>query len=147
YTSKAHDQSVVGFLTNIIPTTVVGAFASGDILQVLFFAILFGISLALVGDDGQPALDVLNSISRAFFRLVGILMRAAPLGAFGAFAFTIGRYGIRSIINLAMLVGTFYLTSAIFVFLVLGAVARYNGFSIVRLIKYLREELLLVLGT
>lgn len=147
YASKAHDQSIVGFLTNIIPTTVVGAFASGDILQVLFFAILFGIALALVGDDGAPALEVLNAISRAFFRLVGILMRAAPIGAFGAFAFTIGRYGIRSIVNLAMLVGTFYVTSAIFVFVVLGLVARYNGFSIWRLIRYLKEELLLVLGT
>src|SRR5262249_40400265 len=122
YASKAHDQSIVGFLTNIIPTTVVGAFASGDILQVLFFAILFGVALALIGDDGLPALEVLSSVSRAFFRLVSILMRAAPIGAFGAFAFTIGRYGIRSIINLAMLVGTFYVTSAIFVFVVLGLV-------------------------
>lgn len=147
YASQAHDQSIVGFLTNIIPSTVVGAFASGDILQVLFFAILFGVALALVGDEGTPALDVLNAVSRAFFRLVGILMRAAPIGAFGAFAFTIGRYGIGSIVNLAMLVGTFYATSAIFVFLVLGSVARYNGFSILRLIRYLKEELLLVLGT
>lgn len=147
YASKAHDQSIVGFLTNIIPSTVVGAFASGDILQVLFFAILFGIALALVGEEGQPALDVLNAISRAFFKLVGILMKAAPLGAFGAFAFTIGRYGIASIVNLALLVGTFYVTSAIFVFGVLGVVARYNGFSIFRLVRYLREELLLVLAT
>jgi aerobic C4-dicarboxylate transport protein len=147
YASKAHDQSIVAFLINIIPTTVVGAFASGEILQVLFFAILFGIALALIGEDGAPALDFLNAISRAFFRLVGILMKAAPLGAFGAFAFTIGRYGIGSIVNLALLVGTFYVTSAIFVFVVLGAVARYNGFSIVRLVRYLREELLLVLAT
>ncbi len=104
-------------------------------------------ALALVGEDGAPGLDVLNAISRAFFRLVGILMKAAPIGAFGAFAFTIGRYGIGSIVNLALLVGTFYATSAIFVFVVLGAVARYNGFSILRLIRYLKEELLLVLAT
>lgn len=147
YASKAHDQSIVAFLINVIPTTVVGAFASGEILQVLFFAILFGIALALIGEDGAPVLEFLNSLSRAFFRLVGILMKAAPIGAFGAFAFTIGRYGIGSIVNLALLVGTFYATSAIFVFLVLGAVARYNGFSIIRLIRYLREELLLVLAT
>ncbi len=147
YASKAHDQSIVAFLINIIPTTVVGAFASGEILQVLFFAILFGVALALVGEAGTPALDVLTAISRAFFRLVGILMKAAPIGAFGAFAFTIGRYGIGSIVNLALLVGTFYATSALFVFVVLGAVARYNGFSIFRLIRYLKEELLLVLAT
>jgi aerobic C4-dicarboxylate transport protein len=147
YASKAHDQSIVAFLMNIIPTTVVGAFASGEILQVLFFAILFGVALALVGEAAAPALQVLDSLSRAFFRLVGILMKAAPIGAFGAFAFTIGRYGIGSILNLALLVGTFYLTSALFVFVVLGAVARYNGFSILRLIRYLKEELLLVLAT
>lgn len=147
FAAKAHEQSIVGFLIHVIPETVVGAFATGEILQVLFFAVLFGISLAMVGEAGRPAFEVLQALSAAFFRLVAILMRAAPIGAFGAFAFTIGRYGIGSIVNLALLVGTFYLTSAIFVFLVLGAVARYNGFSIVRLIRYLREELLLVLGT
>jgi aerobic C4-dicarboxylate transport protein len=126
---------------------VVSAFAEGEILQVLFVAILFGISLALVGERGQPVLVLLQSLSTVFFRLVGILMKAAPIGAFGAFAFTIGRYGIASIYNLAKLVLTFYLTSLVFVLGVLGLVAFLNGFSILRLIRYLKEELLLVLGT
>ncbi|MCA1585361.1 MAG: dicarboxylate/amino acid:cation symporter [Acidobacteria bacterium] len=147
YTAKAHSQSVVDFLMHVIPDTVVGAFAAGEILQVLFFAVLFGIALALVGEAARPALDVLHALSVAFFKLVAILMRAAPVGAFGAFAFTIGRYGIGSIVNLALLVGTFYFTSAIFVVVVLGTMARANGFSIFRLLRYLREELLLVLGT
>ena len=147
YAAKAHETTVVGFLTNIIPVTVVSAFADGDILQVLFFSVLFGIALALVGERGQPVVDLLDSAAAAFFRLVAILMKAAPIGAFGAFAFTIGKYGIGSVVNLAALVGTFYATSAIFVLVVLGAVARFNGFSILRLIRYLRGELLLVLGT
>jgi aerobic C4-dicarboxylate transport protein len=147
YAAKAHETTVVGFLSNIIPATVTGAFADGDILQVLFFSILFGVALALVGDKGQPVTDLLESIAHAFFRLVGILMKAAPLGAFGAFAFTIGKYGIGSVINLAALVGTFYATSLVFVLVILGAVARFNGFSILRLIRYLKSELLLVLGT
>ncbi len=147
YASKAHDTTIVGFLMNIIPETVVGAFAGGEILQVLFFSILFGISLAIIGDRAAPVLTVLESVSEAMFKLVAILMKAAPVGAFGAFAFTIGKYGIESVINLAALVGTFYLTAALFVVMVLGAVARFNGFSIFRLIRYLKEELLLVLGT
>ncbi len=147
YAAKAHETTIVGFLTNIIPATVTGAFADGDILQVLFFSILFGVALALVGDKGQPVTDLLDSIAHAFFRLVGILMKAAPIGAFGAFAFTIGKYGIGSVINLAALVGTFYATSLVFVLVILGAVARFNGFSILRLIRYLKSELLLVLGT
>ena len=147
YAAQAHDQTIVGFLLNIIPNTVVGAFANGDILQVLFFSIPFGIALAMVGDRGQPVLDVLESAAEAFFKLVGIFMRAAPIGAFGAFAFTIGRYGIDSVGNLIVLVATFYLTSALFVVVVLGAVAYFNGFSIFKLMRYLKEELLLVLGT
>ncbi|PHY22606.1 dicarboxylate/amino acid:cation symporter [Caulobacter sp. BP25] len=147
YAAKAHETTIVGFLSNIIPTTVTGAFADGDILQVLFFSILFGVSLVLVGDKGRPVVDLLESIAHAFFRLVGILMKAAPIGAFGAFAFTIGKYGISSVINLAALVGTFYATSLIFVLVVLGAVAWFNGFSILKLIRYLKSELLLVLGT
>ncbi|RYE84386.1 MAG: cation:dicarboxylase symporter family transporter, partial [Hyphomicrobiales bacterium] len=129
YSNKAHDQSIVGFLMNIIPNTIVGAFATGDILQVLFFAVLFGISLAMVGEKGAPVLSFLQALSAPFFRLVAILMKAAPIGAFGAMAFTIGKYGIGSVANLAMLVGTFYLTSVLFVVLILGAVCRYNGFS------------------
>jgi aerobic C4-dicarboxylate transport protein len=126
---------------------VVSAFVEGEILQVLFFSILFGLSLALVGDAARPVVDFLEAVSRAFFRLVDMLMKTAPIGAFGAFAFTIGRYGIESVANLAALVGTFYATSLLFVLVVLGLVARFNGFSILRLIRYLRAELLLVLGT
>ena len=147
YAAKAHETTIVGFLSNIIPDTVAGAFADGDILQVLFFAILFGSALVLVGDRGQPVTDLLESIGTAFFKLVSIVMKAAPLGAFGAFAFTIGKYGIGSVVNLAALVATFYLTSAFFVVVVLGAVARLNGFSIFRLLRYLKSELFLVLGT
>ncbi|MDI4656874.1 dicarboxylate/amino acid:cation symporter [Xanthobacter autotrophicus] len=147
YTSKAHDSTIIGFLMNIIPTTPISALASGDILQVLFFAVLFGIALGGVGDAGEPVMKILNSASAAMFRLVAILMKAAPIGAFGAMAFTIGKYGIGSVANLAMLIVTFYITAALFIFVVLGLVARYNGFSLWKLLKYIREELLLVLGT
>jgi aerobic C4-dicarboxylate transport protein len=147
YTSKAHDQSITGFLMNVIPTTIVGAFADGDILQVLFFSILFGISLAMVGERGRPVTEFLQNLTTPVFKLVAVLMKAAPIGAFGAMAFTIGKYGIGSVTNLAMLIGTFYITSFLFIAVVLGAVARYNGFSILALIRYLKEELLLVLGT
>ncbi|WP_192934017.1 dicarboxylate/amino acid:cation symporter [Sinorhizobium saheli] len=147
YAEKAHEQSVTGFLMSIIPTTLVSAFAEGDILQVLFISVLFGISLAMVGNKAELLVDFLQALTLPIFRLVAILMKAAPIGAFGAMAFTIGKYGIASIANLAMLIGTFYLTSFLFVFVVLGAVARYNGFSILSLIRYIKEELLLVLAT
>ncbi|CAG9171153.1 dicarboxylate/amino acid:cation symporter [Cupriavidus respiraculi] len=147
YVSKAHDSTITGFLMNVIPTTIFSPFVNGDILQVLFVAVLFGIALALVGERGRPVTEFLQSVTVPVFKLVSILMKAAPVGAFGAMAFTIGKYGIQSVANLAMLVGTFYLTSLLFVLIVLGAVARYNGFSIVRLIRYIKEELLLVLGT
>ncbi|MBX4999977.1 dicarboxylate/amino acid:cation symporter [Rhizobium lentis] len=147
FAEKAHEQSIVGFLTNIIPSTIVGAFADGDILQVLFFSVLFGIALAMVGEKGEQVVTFLNALTAPIFKLVGILMKAAPIGAFGAMAFTIGKYGIGSIANLAMLIGTFYITSLLFVLVVLGAVARYNGFSILALLRYIKEELLLVLGT
>ena len=147
YADKAHEQTITGFLMNIIPTTIVGAFASGDILQVLFFSVLFGIALGIVGEKGKPVTDFMHALMYPIFKLVAILMKAAPIGAFGAMAFTIGKYGISSVTNLAMLIGTFYVTSFLFVFVVLGAVCRYNGFSIVALIRYIKEELLLVLGT
>jgi aerobic C4-dicarboxylate transport protein len=147
YAVKAHDQSITGFLLNIIPTTMASALTEGEILQVLFVAILFGIALSLVGERARPLMDLLEATALVVFRLVGLLMRAAPIGAFGAIAFTIGKYGIGSLVNLASLVATFYLTSLLFVLLVLGAVARLNGFSILRLILYLKAELLLVLGT
>lgn len=147
YAAKSHDMTIVGFLMDIIPTTVAGAFVGGNILQVLFFSIPFGLALAMIGERGEPALNVLNSVAEAFFKLVAIFMRAAPIGAFGAFAFTVGKYGIASIASLAALVATFYGTSILFVLVVLGAIAALNGFSILKLIRYLKEELLLVLGT
>ncbi|MEZ5955724.1 MAG: dicarboxylate/amino acid:cation symporter [Hyphomonadaceae bacterium] len=147
FAAAAHDQTVVDFIMNIIPSTVVGAFAGGEILQVLLFSVLFGIALAMTGDAGEPLVDLLNVAAGAFFQVVHIIMKAAPIGAFGAFAFTIGRYGLDAITSLAALVGTFYLTSALFVVIVLGLIAWANGFSIFRLIAYLRNELMLVLGT
>lgn len=147
YAEKAHDASIVKFLMNIIPSTVVSAFAEGDILQVLFFSILFGIALGSVGERGKPVLDFIHALSAPIFRLVAILMKVAPVGAFGAMAFTIGKYGIGSVVNLFFLIATFYITSALFVVIVLGAVCRYNGISIFSLVRYIKDELLLVLGT
>ncbi len=147
YVSKAHDSTLVGFLMNIIPNTLVSPLVEGDILQVLFVSVLFGSALALVGDKGKPIYDFMDKLSVPVFRLVALLMKTAPIGAFGAMAFTIGKYGIKSIGNLAFLVGTFYFTSLLFVLVVLGLVARYNGFSIIKLIRYIKDELLLVLGT
>ncbi|MGA1801719.1 dicarboxylate/amino acid:cation symporter [Rhizobium sp. HT1-10] len=147
YAAQAHDATIIGFLMNIIPDTIVGAFAKGDILQVLFFSVFFGIALGAVGERGRVVSDFLQALTAPIFRLVAILMRFAPIGAFGAMAFTIGKYGIGSIANLAFLIGTFYLTSILFVLVVLGAVAWYNGFSILNLLRYIKEELLLVLGT
>lgn len=147
YTAKAHDTTVTGFLLGIIPDTLISAFTQGNILQVLMVAILFGISMALVGEPARPLLNSLERISVVVFRMVGILMRAAPIGAFGAIAFTIGKYGVGSLVNLGALVATFYLTSILFVVVVLGTIARANGFSVLKLIRYLKAELLLVLGT
>ena len=147
YAHKAHETSVIGFLMEIIPTTMLSALTEGSILQTLFVAILFGIALSIVGRPAAPVLDLIERVTLVVFRLVAILMRTAPIGAFGAIAFTIGKYGVGSLVNLGALVATFYLTSALFVLVVLGAVARLHGFSIVRLIVYLRAELLLVLGT
>ena len=147
YVAKAHDSSITGFLMAIIPTTLVSALAGESLLQVLLVSILFGIALSMVGEPAAPVRDLLERVGLIVFKLVGILMRAAPVGAFGAMAFTIGKYGIESLANLAGLVATFYLTSAIFVVVVLGIVAKLAGFSIFKLIRYLRAELLLVLGT
>lgn len=147
YASKAHDMSLTGFLMDIIPDTVLGAFTSGNILQVLLVAVLFGVSLTLAGERARPVVDFFEALTAPVFRLVHLLMKAAPIGAFGAIAFTIGRYGVGSLSNLFLLVGTFYATSLLFVIVVLGTVARLTGFSIFRLLRYLKAELLLVLGT
>lgn len=147
YTAKAHDQSTVDFLMNIIPNTFVDAFAKGEILQVLLIAILFGAALSLLGERGKPVTKFINDLSHVIFGVVGIVMKAAPIGAFGAMAFTIGKFGIKSLIPLATLMGSFYLTCFLFVVVVLGAIAWYTGFSIFRFISYIKEELLIVLGT
>jgi len=147
YTDKTKSLTTVDFLMNIIPNTVFDAFAKGDILQVLLVAVLFGFALSLLGERGRPVHKLIDDVSHAFFGMVNIIMKVAPLGAFGAMSFTIGKYGIASLLPLAKLMGSFYLTCGLFVFVVLGAIAKYTGFSIFRFISYIKEELLIVLGT
>ncbi len=147
FVAKSHDMTLTGFVMDIIPKTLVSPFIGDNILQVLLVSVLFGVSLALVGDAGKPVLAFLEALTKPVFKLVNIVMKAAPIGAFGAMAFTIGKFGLGSLVNLAELVLTFYITSAIFVLVILGAVARMCGFSVIKLIRYLKEELLLVLGT
>ena len=147
YADKAEATSITGFLLDIIPATLFSAVTDGQILQVLLVAILAGVAIAATRPASDLVTDVLASFSEVVFKLVNMLMKLAPIGAFGAMAFTIGEFGIGSLANLAMLIGTFYLTSLLFVLVVLGLVGWFNGFSIFALIKYLREELLLVLGT
>jgi aerobic C4-dicarboxylate transport protein len=147
YVSQAKETSVTGFLLNIIPDTMFSAFTSGEILQVLLVSILFGIALAALGDRGERLLEALRTITAVVFRVVRILMYAAPVGAFGAMAFTIGEYGIGTLAHLAELVFTFYATALLFVLVILGVIARLAGFSILALLRYIKDELLLVLGT
>ena len=147
YAKAGAEQSTVAFLMNVIPNTVVGAFAEGNILQVLFFAILFAFALQRMGKLGKPVLEFIDGIAHVMFGIIGVIMKLAPLGAFGAMAFTIGKYGVGSLLQLGQLMLCFYITCAFFVLLVLGAIARANGFSILRFVSYIREELLIVLGT
>ncbi|HBS58038.1 MAG TPA: C4-dicarboxylate transporter DctA [Firmicutes bacterium] len=147
YASQAKSQNVANFLLNIIPNSVVDAFAKGDILQVLLFSVLFGWALSLLGAKGQPLVGIISDISKGLFGVVDLIMKVAPLGAFGAMAFTMGKYGILSLIPLAKLMGSFYLTCLIFILIVLGLIARYVGYSIFKLLGYISEELLIVLGT
>lgn len=147
YAAKAKEQGIVDFLLHVIPGTVVGAFAEGEILQVLFVAVLFAFGLHSLGDRGRPLLHLIDQASGVFFRIVAILMKAAPIGAFGAMAFTIGKYGVGTLLSLGELMAAFYATCLLFIFGVLGVVARLTGFSITRFISYIREELLIVLGT
>jgi len=147
YATKAHESSITGFVADIIPRTLLSALTEGNILQTLFVAILVGVSLAGAGAKAEAARSLFESFSVLVFRVVAIIMKAAPIGAFAAIAFTIGKYGLRSVANLATLVACFYLTSALFVAVVLGIVARLNGFRIFNLLRYLRSELFLVLGT
>jgi aerobic C4-dicarboxylate transport protein len=140
-------QSVTGFLLNVIPTTVVDAFAKGEILQVLLFAVLFGFALQRLGQRGAPMLRFIDALSRVLFGIVGVVMRLAPLGAFGAMAFTIGKYGFGSLLSLGFLMACFYATCLGFIFGALGLVARLHGFSIWKFVRYIRDELFIVLGT
>ena len=146
YAGQAKSQSITEFLLHIIPTTVVDAFAKGDILQVVFVAVLFGLAFSALGDPCKPLVTLLDSLTQAIFGVVNILMRLAPIGAFGAMAFTIGKYGLASLGPLAKLIGTFYLTSILFVLVVLGVVAWIAGFSIIKFLLYIKEEVLLVLA-
>jgi len=147
YTTNAHAQTTTEFIMHIIPTTFVDAFATGNILQVLLVAILFGFALSMMGERGRPVTKLIDDVSHVIFGIVNIIMKVAPLGAFGAMAFTIGKYGIASLLPLAKLMGSFYLTCALFIFIVLGTIARFTGFSIFKFIRYIKEELLIVLGT
>ncbi|MFP1906586.1 dicarboxylate/amino acid:cation symporter [Lonsdalea quercina] len=147
YASQAAEQGVIPFLLDIIPASVIGAFASGNILQVLLFAVMFGFALHRLGAKGKIVFDVIESFSKVIFGIINMIMRLAPLGAFGAMAFTIGKYGVGSLVQLGQLLVCFYVTCLLFVILVLGSIARATGFSIFKFIRYIKEELLIVLGT
>ena len=147
YTTGAKSLSTSDFLMNIIPSSVVDAFAKGDILQVLFFSLLFGFALAAIGEKGKPIATFIDEVSQVMFGIVGVIMKAAPIGAFGAMAFTIGKFGIGSLAKLGLLMGSFYLTCLIFIIVVLGSISKLCGFNIFKFIYYIKEELLIVLGT
>lgn len=147
FVAKGEAMSTKDFILHIIPNTVVGAFAEGEILQVLLFSILFGFALHRFGGRGTLVFDFIEKISHVLFTVVGYIMKVAPIGAFGAMAFTIGQHGVKSLYSLAWLMGSFYLTCLIFIFGVLGTIAAFHGFSVWKFIKYIKEELLIVLGT
>ncbi len=147
YTGPGKLQGTVEFLMAIIPTTVVDAFAKGEMLQVLLFALLFGFALHRFGGRGTLVFDMIEKTSHVLFAIVGTIMKLAPIGAFGAMAFTIGKYGLGSLVSLAKLMGSFYATCLVFIFLVLGTIARLHGFSVLKFIRYIKEELFIVLGT
>jgi aerobic C4-dicarboxylate transport protein len=146
YAGQAKAQSIPDFLLHIIPTTVVDAFAKGDILQVVFVSVLFGLALSALGDRCKPLVALIDALTQAVFRIVNMLMRLAPIGAFGAMAFTVGKYGVASLGPLAKLIATFYACCALFVFVVLGIVAWFTGFNIFRFLAYIKEEIILVLA-
>lgn len=146
YITRAQGTNTVGFLLNIIPDTVIGAFASGNILQVLFFSVLFAIALHMLGSRGEFVLRLISDMSSILFKILDFIMKVAPIGAFGAMAFAVGRFGLGTVLSLAQFMATFYVTCLLFVLLVLGLIARLAGFRITALIRYLKEELLLVFG-
>lgn len=147
YTTSAGKLSVADFLVHIVPSSVVGAFANGEVLQVVFFSVLFGIALASLRDIGQPVVRGFEYLEVIFFKIVAIVMRVAPIGAFGAMAFTVGNFGLGSLLTLGRLMLCVYLTMAVFIFVVLNLVARAFGFSLWKLLRYIRDEILVVLGT
>jgi aerobic C4-dicarboxylate transport protein len=147
YTSAAKGMGVVDFLTHIVPASPVQAFAEGEILQIVFFAVLFGVALAGLGTTGKPLVDVLDRTSHVFFRIVGIIMVVAPIGAFGAMAYTVGSFGLRTLLPLGRLMLDVYLTMAIFIFGVLGLICRLWGFRLLEFLRFIKDEILLVLGT
>ena len=147
YTGPGKMQGTVDFLLHVIPTTIVDAFAKGEILQVLLIAIMFGFALHALGEKGRLVFEINDKISHVLFNMVGMIMKLAPIGAFGAMAFTIGKYGVGTLLSLGKLMGTFYMTCLLFIFVVLGIIAFFHGFSIWKFIKYIKEELLIVLGT
>ncbi len=147
YAGQAKAQNMTDFVMHIIPTTVVDAFAKGDILEVLFVSVLFGFALSAAGPRCRPLVDMFDALTHAVFGVVNILMKFAPIGAFGAMAFTVGKYGVASLGPLAKLVGTFYLTGTLFVLLIMGGIARVAGFGIIKFLLYIKEEMLLVLAT
>lgn len=147
YSTAAKEMRWVDFLTHIVPSSVFDAFAKGDVLQIVFFAVLFGVALAALGARGRPLTEVLERVAEVFFRIVEIVMVVAPIGAFGAMAYTVGNFGLRTLLPLGRLMLDVYLTMAIFVFVVLGLIARIWGFSLLNFLSFIREEILLVLGT
>jgi aerobic C4-dicarboxylate transport protein len=147
YMTTKQSHGIQDFLMNIIPENIFSALATGNILQILFFSILLGFALSKIGSKGKPFLIVIKSIEDALFAIIKIIMRVAPLGALGAMSFTIGRYGLGSLVSLGQLMGSFYLTCLLFIIVVLGGILKFSGFSLFRLLKYIKEELLIVIGT
>ena len=147
YTASDAQLGFVDILIHVVPSSIIGAFANGEILQIVFFSLLFGIALLGIGEAGRPILTGVERLSTVFFRLTAIIMRVAPIGAFGAMAYTIGAFGLKALIPLARLMGDVYLTMAIFIFVVLNLIARAYGFSLWKLLKYIKDEILIVLGT
>ncbi len=146
YAGQAKEQSIASFLLNIIPATVVDAFARGNMLQVILVSVLFGVALAGIGPKAKPLVDMMDQLMHAVFGVVNIMMKFAPIGVFGAMAFTVGQYGLRSLGPLAKLIGVFWLTSILFVLIVLGIICRLFGFSVLKLLNYIKEEIVLVLS-
>jgi aerobic C4-dicarboxylate transport protein len=147
YTKAGEAMKFVDFLTHIVPSSVVDAFAKGEILQIVFFAVLFGVALTALGPSAKPLVDVMDRLSHVFFRIVALIMKLAPLGAFGAMAFTVGSFGLKTLLPLGRLMLDVYATMAIFIFVVLGAICRLYGFRLLEFLRYIKDEILLVLGT